>query len=92
MIRPELTRIGDELRAQIMVDEAPRVEVVFSYEEGTDIETDPQVPAPSAANEGLRILRSSAVGPSCISFWKGERAGPTRFACGRRGACFRPMA
>ena len=62
MIRPELTRIGDELRAQIMVDEAPRVEVVFSYEEGTDIETDPQVPAPGAANEGLRILRSSADG------------------------------
>ena len=60
-LRPEVTRVGDEQRAQVTFDDAaPGVEVVFDYDEGTAVEADPQVPQQGAANEGLRILRAWA--------------------------------
>jgi hypothetical protein len=34
--------------------------VVFSYDEGTDVDVDPQVPATGAPSEGLRLLRAWA--------------------------------
>jgi hypothetical protein len=58
--RPELIRVGDELRAQVAVDTAASsTEVVFTYDEGTDVEADAIEPAVGADNQGLKILRAS---------------------------------
>jgi glycogen debranching enzyme len=58
---PDLHRIGDEQRAQIIVDRAPATtEVVFTIDDGTDVESEPVTPTPGASNEGLRILRAWA--------------------------------
>jgi glycogen debranching enzyme len=59
--RPEMTRIGDEQRAQVAFDGGSAVtDVVFSYDEGTEVDVDPQVPATGAPSEGLRLLRAWA--------------------------------
>lgn len=56
-IRPE----GDVQMAEVVVDPAPpRVEIVFSYDEGTEVYWSAKTPAPGAVSQGLRILRSRA--------------------------------
>jgi len=36
------------------------VEVIFSYDEGTDVYVLQEIPAPGTVNQGLRVLRSRA--------------------------------
>jgi glycogen debranching enzyme len=60
-VRPEVTRVGDEQRARVTVVQAPAsTDLVFTYDEGTDVDVDPQEPRPGASNQGLRVLRVSA--------------------------------
>src|SRR5262249_9159244 len=58
---PELRRIGDEQRARVTVDRAgTTTEIVFAFDEGTDVESEPVTPTPGASNQGLRLLRAWA--------------------------------
>jgi glycogen debranching enzyme len=60
-MRPELSRMGDEQRVQATIAQAGvSTDVVFTYDEGTDVEVDPREPLPGGSNEGLRLLRASA--------------------------------
>jgi hypothetical protein len=57
----QTTRIGDRLRA--LVNFAMReqsVEIIFLYDEGSDVYVKPEIPAPGAESQGLRVLRSIA--------------------------------
>jgi glycogen debranching enzyme len=59
--RPEVVRVGDQQRAQVTIPQAAAsTEVVFTYDEGTDVEADFQQPVTGASNEGLRLLRAWA--------------------------------
>ena len=53
--------IGDIQRAEVTFDanQEPIV-VMYSYDEGTEVFADQEIPAPGAQSEGLRILRSRA--------------------------------
>ena len=57
-----LTNItGDVQRAEVTFDFGePTVDVVYSYDEGTDVFAEQEIPAPGAQSKGLRILRSRA--------------------------------
>lgn len=56
-----INSIGDVPRAEITLRaNRPTIEVVFSYDEGTDVFVDQEIPAPGAQSKGLRILRSRA--------------------------------
>jgi hypothetical protein len=60
-MRPEVSRMGDEQRVQATIAQAGvSTDVVFTYDEGTDVEVDPREPLPGGSNEGLRLLRASA--------------------------------
>ncbi|CAN5683691.1 hypothetical protein BH20ACI3_BH20ACI3_41010 [soil metagenome] len=53
--------IGDIQRADVTVDaNQETIDVLYSYDEGTDVFADQEIPAPGAQSEGLRILRSGA--------------------------------
>ncbi|MDQ3666836.1 MAG: GH116 family glycosyl hydrolase [Acidobacteriota bacterium] len=53
--------IGDVQRAEVTLDSTqPMIEVVYSYDEGTEVFADQEIPAPGAQSKGLRILRSRA--------------------------------
>ena len=57
----ELKDVGDRQFAEVTVTGAATSnEVVFTYDEGTDVYIEPEALRPGASNEGLRILRSSA--------------------------------
>jgi glycogen debranching enzyme len=52
---------GDRQFAEVEIKElSASNEIVFTYDEGTDVYLEPEIPQPGAANEGLRILRSQA--------------------------------
>lgn len=53
--------MGDVQRAEVIVD-APEqsTEIVFVYDEGTEVYVMPDMLKPAQSNEGLRILRSRA--------------------------------
>jgi glycogen debranching enzyme len=53
--------IGDIQRAEVTfhANREP-IEVIYSYDEGTEVFADQETPAPGAQNKGLRILRSRA--------------------------------
>ena len=52
---------GDVQRPEIsFVAELPDTEVVFDYEEGTDVYLEPRAPSRGETSQGLRILRSRA--------------------------------
>jgi hypothetical protein len=54
-------RTGDIQRAEVTVDaDQPDIEVVYRYDEGTDVFIDQEIPAPGGQSKGLRILRSRA--------------------------------
>jgi hypothetical protein len=56
-----ISSMGDVQRAEVIVDaNQPRIEVLFSFDQGTDVFADQEMPAPGARSEGLRILRSRA--------------------------------
>ncbi len=57
----QIARTGDVQRAEVIIENAgPRTEIVYVYDEGTDVFIEPEVPAPGASNSGLRLLRSHA--------------------------------
>jgi glycogen debranching enzyme len=59
----ETRRIGDIQRLEVNVDlNAPAIEIVFNYVEGTDVYIEPELLRPGASSEGLRILRSRCDG------------------------------
>jgi glycogen debranching enzyme len=59
--RAALKTIGDVQVAEVSLDgDATSSEVVFNYEEGTDVYVERRAPLPGDSNHGLRILRSRA--------------------------------
>jgi glycogen debranching enzyme len=57
----EMKREGDINRARVTVESGPAsVEIVYSYDEGTEVYVEPESLRPGASNQGLRVLRSSA--------------------------------
>ncbi|MFN2511911.1 MAG: amylo-alpha-1,6-glucosidase [Pyrinomonadaceae bacterium] len=53
--------IGDIQRAEVTFDVTQEpILVIYSYDEGTEVFADQEIPAPGAPSKGLRILRSRA--------------------------------
>ena len=53
--------IGDIQRAEVTVEaNQGNLEVVYKYDEGTDVSINQEIPSPGAQSKGLRILRSRA--------------------------------
>jgi hypothetical protein len=60
-VKFETSQSGDVQKAPVSFDMGQEsVEVIFSYDEGTDVYTEQEIPAPGAMNQGLRVLRSRA--------------------------------
>jgi glycogen debranching enzyme len=60
-VKFETSQTGDVQRTPISFDMGQEsVEVVFSYDEGTDVYVQQEIPAPGTVNQGLRVLRSRA--------------------------------
>ena len=56
-----LKQLGEKQFAEVVVGESmPSNEIVFTYDEGTDVFVEPEIPQPGATNQGLRVLRSRA--------------------------------
>ena len=54
-------RVGDMQRAEVTIDaNQENIDVVFRYDEGTDVFIEQEIPMPGAQSKGLRILRSRA--------------------------------
>jgi len=54
-------RTGDVQRPELsFVAELPDTEIVFDYDEGTDVYFEPRVPSRGETSQGMRILRSRA--------------------------------
>ncbi|HEV2763773.1 MAG TPA: hypothetical protein VGV38_12400 [Pyrinomonadaceae bacterium] len=61
--RFDVTRVGDVQRAEATVENPPSsFEVVFEYDEGTDVSFEPDALQPGARSAGLRVLRARAEG------------------------------
>jgi glycogen debranching enzyme len=56
------SRSGDVQRAEVVVDGAETTEIVFAYDEGTDVYMRAEAAAPGARSQGLRVLRARAEG------------------------------
>jgi len=57
----QTSRIGDRLRASVNFEMREQsVEITFVYDEGSDVYVKPEIPAPGAESQGLRVLRSIA--------------------------------
>ena len=57
----QTSRIGDRQRALVNFEMREQsVEVIFVYDEGSDVYVKSEIPAPGAENHGLRVLRSTA--------------------------------
>ena len=57
----EMKSSGDVQRAEVIVEaREPAVEIVFTYDEGTDVYLVPPGLVPGAQSEGLRVLRARA--------------------------------
>lgn len=57
----EMKREGDVQRAMVIIDnQAARNEIVYTYDEGTEVYVETESLRPGASNQGLRVLRSSA--------------------------------
>ena len=53
--------LGDRQFVELIINHAPAAnEVVFTYDEGTDVFIDSEAPRPGARSQGLRILSSEA--------------------------------
>ncbi len=60
-VKFETSQTGDVQRAPVSFDMGQEsVEVLFSYDEGTDVYMQQEIPAPGTVNQGLRVLRSRA--------------------------------
>jgi len=61
VVKHDIATAGDVQRVQIRIDErSPSTEVVFAYDEGTDVYVRAEELQPGAENNGLRILRARA--------------------------------
>src|SRR5262249_9687793 len=57
----QTSRIGDRQHALVKFEMREQsVEVIFIYDEGSDVYLKPEIPAPGAESQGLRVLRSIA--------------------------------
>jgi hypothetical protein len=60
-IQFQTSQIGDRQNALVNFEMREQsVEVVFVYDEGSDVYLTPEIPAPGAESQGLRVLRSIA--------------------------------
>ncbi|MDQ2976284.1 MAG: GH116 family glycosyl hydrolase [Acidobacteriota bacterium] len=60
-VKFEMSQTGDVQRTPVSFDVGQEsVEVVFTYDEGTDVYIEQEIPAPGIMNQGLRVLRSRA--------------------------------
>ena len=60
-VKFDTQRMGDVQRIEVNVNpEAPISEIVFTYDEGTDVYVERESLRPGAGNEGLRVLSSHA--------------------------------
>jgi glycogen debranching enzyme len=60
---PSIERTGDVQQAEVTLESpAAETEVVYEYDDGTDVEAPMEAPLPGARSEGLRVLRSRADG------------------------------
>jgi glycogen debranching enzyme len=58
-VKFETSQTGDVQRTPVSFDVGQEtVEVVFRYDEGTDVYVEHEIPAPGTMNQGLRVLRS----------------------------------
>jgi glycogen debranching enzyme len=57
-----LARSGDVQQAEVVVDGVGTTEILFAYDEGTDVYVRAEAPAPGARSQGLRVLRARAEG------------------------------
>jgi len=57
---PEVRRIGDEQRIGVEFDLSSSAEIVFSGDQGTEVEAESAAPVPGESNQGLRLLRVRA--------------------------------
>jgi glycogen debranching enzyme len=56
-----LKPLGDRQFVEVSISAVqPSAEIVFTYDEGTDVYIEPEALQPGASNQGLRILRSRA--------------------------------
>jgi hypothetical protein len=57
----QTSHIGDRQRASVNFEmREPSVQIVFVYDEGSDVYVKPEIPAPGTESQGLRVLRSVA--------------------------------
>jgi hypothetical protein len=57
----QITRAGDIQRAEVRLDlTQPTTEIVFTYDEGTDVYLEPEPLQPGQRSEGLRVVRAHA--------------------------------
>jgi hypothetical protein len=57
----QITRAGDIQRAEVGLDlTGPTTEIVFDYDEGTDVYIEPAPLQPGQHSEGLRVVRARA--------------------------------
>lgn len=71
------TRAGDVQRPEIsFVAGQPDTEIIFDYDEGTDVYVEPRAPSRGATSEGLRILRARA-GTNALNLLLEGRGGHT---------------
>jgi hypothetical protein len=59
--RFQLTGVGDMQRAAVVLESpSSPINIVFGYDEGTDVYVDPEAPLQGATSEGLRVIRARA--------------------------------
>jgi len=57
----EVQRTGEVQRIEVTATaEAAITEILFTYDEGTDVYVEREAPRPGASNQGLRVVRSRA--------------------------------
>jgi len=57
----DIKKVGDVQRVEVSTDAAaPTTEIVYTYDEGTEVYIERDQPATGASNQGLRVLRSRA--------------------------------
>jgi hypothetical protein len=75
--RARAIRTGDVQQFEVTVPSpATRTEVVFTYDDGSDVQAEAEEPVPGARSEGLRVLRARAEGGALRLLLEG-RAGRT---------------
>src|SRR6266536_6153295 len=75
--------IGDVQRVEVTFDaDQPTVDVVYSYDEGTDVFADQEIPAPGAQSKGCGFFAHAQIRTLYILCLKGSAGGPMGCTCG----------